>query len=88
MSSRNRPCHLRFVSSDDGGVKVDLTVPGAEKDMTFTMTVERDNDGDWRVYLPAWPEEEVFDDPVVAVPWDNGFIEVCNGIVYVAAPES
>lgn len=90
----NRPsCHLIAASDEQGGIAVTVVVPTYEGGATFHITVERDNDGDWRVSIP-WPDEVTVDDGAPVSFGDHesvsGLIdgmEVTNGILYLGAPD-
>lgn len=65
----------------DGGVCAQVQVPTYSGDKTFTITVERDADGDWRVFIPWSP-----DFTTEPVTMENG-TECANGIVYMGSPD-
>lgn len=69
------------IPQEQGGVTALVKVPTYSGDQTFSITVERDADGDWRVFIP-W-SRDFGDEPLML---DNG-TEVSNGIVYLGAPD-
>lgn len=90
----SRPsCHLVAMNDDQGGIAVTVVVPTYEGGAAFHLTVERDNDGDWRVFVP-WPESISVDGgPDVdfaheSVMGEIDGMEVANGILYLGAPEA
>lgn len=70
-------------SPEDGGVTVTVHVPCSEGVLDLVIDVERDREGDWRVFIP-WPENGDVDEGIGYLPGDY---EVVNGILYLAAPE-
>jgi hypothetical protein len=44
------------VNTRGGAIDVTLTVPTYSGEVSFTMSVEPDNDGDWRVFMPETDE--------------------------------
>lgn len=71
-------------ASEQGGLSVDVVVPGDEADLTFTVTVERDADGDWRVFIP-WPELDDEDAVLSFLDHHGHDYEACGGIVHLCA---
>jgi hypothetical protein len=53
------PASVTIDPKANGGVEIDLFVPTYEGGATFNLTAERDNDGDWRVFLPETKDYEV-----------------------------
>lgn len=79
MSAVRRDCQVIVHPDAGGGMTVSLVVPCSDRDARFVLSAERDNDGDWRVFIP-WPNDE--DDDRIALI--DG-MEVSNGILYLAA---
>lgn len=79
----NDPATFDFETLGRGGVSVTVHVPTYETESCeFTISVERDKDGDWVVSLP-WPDD---------IPTDQTFLlngmEVANGVLYLGAPDT
>lgn len=66
---------------DGGGILVTVVVPTYDGEQTFTLDVQRSEDGDWRVFIP-W-SLEFGPEPMIM---ESG-VQVANGIVYLGAPE-
>jgi hypothetical protein len=50
----NSPCTAEVTPSDNnGGLRVTVTVPTDNGVIPITLTVERQQDGDWAIYLPS-----------------------------------
>lgn len=75
------PCTARITPGDDGGITVAVEVPTFEGGAIFTISTERDADGDWRVFIP-WSGESSDDEVILA----DGH-SCMNGILYLGAPD-
>lgn len=87
------PTEVRVQPLAEGGTRVDVFVPTYGGGLVLTVEVERDEDGDWRVFLPTAtdldraprytsfdPERQYADDP--------DFISFLSGISYFGAPDA
>ena len=85
------PCQVTATPLENGGVYVEVFVPTYGHEATkVTLTVERSKDGDWVVFIP-WPddfEQNGFDEPVTITLGGRDGYEVCNGILYLGAPDA
>lgn len=72
------PCTATMTPDDNGGLTVALFVPTYGGGATFEMSVERDRDGDWTVFIP-WPAD-------IEEATIQG-MEVLNGILYLGSPD-
>lgn len=81
------PCEVTVVPQPDGGVDIQLFVPTYSGGQTFTMSAERDGDGNWRIFLPLWPNEADLHEPAVVAHLGDETVDVCGGIAYVGAPD-
>lgn len=89
------PCTVTVTPADKGGMTVEINIPTYEGGAILQTTVERDADGDWRVFLPAQPatliDVNTFDKTTLPegeaqyLTTDN--CEVTNGILYLGAPD-
>lgn len=75
------PCEVKVTPGTEGGLDIEVFVPTYDGGATFSITVERDNDGDWRVFLP-WIAD-LNDQEVIL---SDGHA-VLNGIAYLGAPD-
>lgn len=69
------------VEVESDTLEVTLTVPTYEGETEFTLFVEPDADGDWRVFLP-WPKGLRDEERIL----DNG-VAVLNGAAYLGSPD-
>lgn len=76
------PCIATVEQFGHEGLSASLFVPTYGGGQTFTITAERDNDGDWRITIP-WTEASDTDEPVTLANGD----EVLNGFLYLGAPD-
>lgn len=74
------PATAKVSPGENGGLTVEVDVPTYGGGARFTLTVERDPDGDFRVFVP-WPDTED-SEPVLI----DG-MECFNGILYLGAPD-
>jgi hypothetical protein len=71
-----------------GGALAEVHVPTYSGVAVFSLIVERDVDGDWRVFIP-WPEDgEIVDQQAQLDDGRGGYYEVSNGILYLGAPDT
>jgi len=84
----NDPCRVTTTPLEKGGIHVEVEIPTYDQERTtVSITVERDNDGDWQVFIP-WPDGIAQEAQPMAIALDGveGY-EVCNGILYLGAPD-
>lgn len=81
MLKPDSPCTTTITPDDKGGMLVELHVPTYSGGVTLSLQAERDNDGDWRVFIP-WPDD--MEDEVRSV---GGFGDAAGGILYLGAPD-
>jgi hypothetical protein len=84
MLTPDSPCRVEVIPSENGGVHVELFIPTYEGGARFALTAERDNDGDWRLFVPHYGTDR---DVQTMEAESGGFYEVCNGIIYLGAPD-
>lgn len=83
----NTPCNVEVESLPNGGVAVCVNVPSYEDTVEFKITVDRDEDGDWRVFVPWF--KDLHGNPAADhtdLILENG-VGVTNGICHVGADE-
>lgn len=78
-------CEVHIVPDRKGGIAVRLRVPTYGGGAEFWMSAERDNDGDWRVFIP-WPSDAGDEVRPINTGGDTD-AEVCGGILYLGAPD-
>lgn len=81
------PATVVAMPLDAGGLRAVVVVPTYTGEQRFQITVERDEDGDWRVYIPWF--KDLHGNPAADhtdLELENG-TAVTNGIVYLGAPE-
>lgn len=83
------PCEAKVKADDLGGVEVEVFVPTYSGGQTFRLAAERDEvGGDWRLCLPVWQGEPLWQDNGVSVVTDGEHTyEAAGGIVYLGAPD-
>lgn len=87
MLTPKSPCEATITPGRKGGLTVTLFVPTYEGGVELELVAERDGDGDWRVFLPMWPDEGQLAEPIANVTHGRGTYEVCGGILHVGAPD-
>jgi hypothetical protein len=84
------PCEVTTTSLRKGGVCVEIFVPTYNGGVKLRVEVERDEDNDWRVYLPTADEldrmERGFD--IEEHTEHPELISFFNGIAYFGAPDT
>lgn len=80
-------CGFRATTDDDGGAQVTLFVPTVEGEAEFTVLAERDEDGDWRVFIPWFHHDDNPARDHIDLLLSNGYT-VTNGVCHLAAPEA
>lgn len=80
MIGPDTPASVEVTPGERGGLSVTVRVPTYSGGMDFTIDVERDEDGDWRVFVP-WPDG--LREPYTL---DNDAV-VSNGVAYLGAPD-
>lgn len=74
------PATAKVTPGENGGLTVEVDVPTYSGGARFRLLVERDKDGDFRVFVP-WPDTDS-SEPVLI----DG-MECFNGILYLGAPD-
>jgi hypothetical protein len=81
MIDSQSPATAEIIPGEKGSLTVRLHVPTYSGGATFELEAARDNDGDWRVYVP-WPDKALSDEVVQIDGMD-----FANGIGYIGAPD-
>jgi hypothetical protein len=84
MAADRASAQATVASLEEGGIDVTVTVPTYSGEQRLSLRVERDNGGDWIVFIP-WPElPENLDQPLFL---EGSGLEVAGGALYLGAPD-